>query len=374
MSDQPWLNAPPPTPPQWGAPFPAQPFPAQPFPAQPFPAQPFPAQPFPQATPPPAPPDGLEFHQLLRGGRPGWWWVGIPGVIGLLVAWILAQAVLIVPFLVGLMISGRSLDSSLDYLADLEHPTPIGLAYLNLGLASAIPLAFLTIWALHRLRPGWLTSVVARMRWGYFAACFGLAFLSLIATVVVGLLLPSEGSEQVTGDVAPFDDRALQFLLVVVLLTPFQAAGEEYLFRGYLTQAVGSLVPPGPRLRLLGRTLAVVIPAVLFALAHGIGQSPPVFFDRLAFGLVAGVLVIATGGLEAGIAMHVLNNFVAFGFAIVFGEMDTVLNPGGASWWLLPTTLTQSLVYLGLALLVARAMRLRRTADPTVLAASRPRV
>lgn len=331
-------------------------------------------QPYPQPRPPLEPPDGLEFHQLLRGGRPGWWWVGIPGVIVLVIAWILAQVALIVPFLAGLMASGRSLESSLDYLADLEHPTPLGLAYLNVGLASAIPLAFLAMWAFHGLRPGWLTSVVPRMRWGYFAVCLGLSFLALIATVVVGLLLPKDGTGQVTGELATFDDRALQFILVVIFLTPFQAAGEEYLFRGYLTQAIGSLVPPGLRLRWLGRTLAVSIPAVLFALAHGVGQSPPVFFDRLAFGLVAGVLVIATGGLEAAIAMHVLNNFVAFGFAIALGEMDTALNPQEATWWILPTTLTQSFVYLGLAVLVARAMRLRRTADPTVLVASRSRV
>jgi uncharacterized protein len=362
MSDQPWLNAPPPTPPQ-------------PMPPPPPMAQwgaPPPAQPYPQPGPPP--PDGLEFHQLLRGGRPGWWWVGIPGVIVLLIAWILAQLALIVPFLIGVMASGRSLESSLDYLTDLEHPNPLTLAYLNVGLASAIPLAFLAIWALHGLRPGWLTSVVPRMRWGYFAVCLGLAFVALIATVVVGLLLPEQGTEQVSGELGTFDDRALQFVLVVIFLTPFQAAGEEYLFRGYLTQAIGSLVPASPRMRWVGRTLAVTIPAVLFALAHGIGQSPPVFFDRLAFGLVAGVLVIATGGLEAAIAMHVLNNFVAFGFAIAFGEMDTALNPGEASWWMLPSTLTQSFVYLGLAVLVARAMRLRRTADPTVLVASRARV
>ena len=332
-----------------------------------------PTQPTPQPRPP-LPPDGLEFHQLLRGGRPGWWWAGIPGVIGLLITWFVAQLVLIVPFLGGLMASGRSLDSSLDYLADFEDVTPLGLAYLNLSLATAIPLAFVTIRVMHGLRPGWLTSVVPRMRWGYFAACLGLALVALIATVIVGLLLPADGGEQVTGEVIAFDDRALQFMLVVLFLTPFQAAGEEYLFRGYLTQAIGALVPPRPGVRLLGRTLAVVIPAVLFALAHGIGQSPPVFFDRLAFGLVAGVLVIATGGLEAAIAMHVLNNFVAFGFAIAFGEMETAMNPGEASWWILPTTLTQSLVYLGLALLVARGMRLARTADPTVLVASRSRV
>ena len=28
-----------------------------------------------------------------------------------------------------------------------------------------------------------------------------------------------------------------------------------------------------------------------------------------------------TGGLEAGIAMHVLNNWLAFGLALAFGDM-----------------------------------------------------
>ena len=77
------------------------------------------------------------------------------------------------------------------------------------------------------------------------------------------------------------------------------------------------------------------------------GQSPPVFFDRFAFGIVAGILVIRTGGLEAGIAMHVLNNFLAYGVALAFGDMATTLNPTGGSWWSIPVTLTQSLVYLG---------------------------
>ena len=99
-------------------------------------------------------------------------------------------------------------------------------------------------------------------------------------------------------------------------------------------------------------------PAFLFALAHGLGQSIPVFFDRFAFGLVAGALVVLTGGLEAGIAMHVLNNWLAFGLALAFGDMASTLNPTGGSWWSIPVTLTQSLVYLGLAVLVCRRMGL----------------
>ena len=110
------------------------------------------------------------------------------------------------------------------------------------------------------------------------------------------------------------------------------------------------------------RALAVLAPALLFALAHG-AQDLPVFFDRFAFGLVAGILVIATGGLEAGIAMHVLNNFLAFGLALAFSDMSSALNPTGGSWWNIPVTLTQSLVYLALAIWVARRMGIGTTVD-----------
>ena len=118
--------------------------------------------------------------------------------------------------------------------------------------------------------------------------------------------------------------------------------------------------------------LAVLVPSVLFALAHGFGQSWPVFFDRFAFGVVAGILVIRTGGLEAAIAMHVLNNFLAYGLALSFGDMTESLNATGpSSPWMIVSTLTQSLVYLGLATWLARAMGLDDT-GPSVGGDCRP--
>jgi membrane protease YdiL (CAAX protease family) len=41
-------------------------------------------------------------------------------------------------------------------------------------------------------------------------------------------------------------------------------------------------------------------------------QNLPLFVDRLAFGLLAAILVWRTGGLEAGIAAHVVNNVCAY--------------------------------------------------------------
>ena len=171
--------------------------------------------------------------------------------------------------------------------------------------------------------------------------------------------MPQQGGTELATEPNEFTRTTRDFLLVVLLLTPLQAAGEEYAFRGYLQQAFGGLFG--------SRVLAVGLSALLFALAHGLGQSWPIFVDRLAFGLVAGMLVILTGGLEAGIAMHVLNNFLAFGLALAFTDMASTLNPTGGSWWSLPGTLTQSLVYLVLATWTARRMGLSASVDRAVL-------
>jgi len=273
--------------------------------------------------------------------------------------------VALVPFLVWYAVTGADAQQSLTRLVDVHHPTPAGLAYVNLALASLIPVAMLMTKTLHGLAPRWLASVAPRIRWRFLLACLGVAVVALVATIVVSALVPGQ-SDDVGGHANAFTSTTRDYLLVILLLTPFQAAGEEYLFRGYLTQAFGGL---------FHRVwVAVLVPAFLFGLAHGLGQSVPVFFDRFAFGLVAGVLVIMTGGLEAGIAMHVLNNWLAFGLALAYGNMASTLNPTGGSWWSIPVTLTQSLVYLGLAVLVCRRLGLRTTTTGRVLEAQRSRV
>src|SRR5690606_37921739 len=139
-------------------------------------------------------------------------------------------------------------------------------------------------------------------------------------TIVVSAVLPgSNATGDQSGQLNEFTSTTRDYRIVILLLTPLQAAGEEYFFRGYLTQSLGGHF--GSRSLLVSRAVAVLVPAFLFGLVHGFGQSMPVYFDRCAFGVVAGILVIRTGGLEAGIAMHVLNNFMAFGFTLAFSDM-----------------------------------------------------
>lgn len=289
-------------------------------------------------------PSGLPFHLLLTAGRPSRWWA-LLGVVMVGVVFLVAQTVAAVVIAAGLVLGGLSMDDALDRLSGQSEITPSFLALVNIGWASAIPAVLLTVWLVHGLHPGWASSVARRLRWGWLLTCLGLSLVALVATLVVSALVPAQAGAEISGDLNEWSSTTRDFLLVVLLLTPLQAAGEEYAFRGYLAQAVGTV--------LASRIVVVVVPAVLFALAHG-AQDPPVFVDRLAFGLVAGFLVVATGGLEAAIAMHVLNNLLAFGLTLAFGDMASALDPTGSSWWSLPVTLTQSLVYLAVVLWLAR--------------------
>lgn len=314
---------------------------------------------------PAVPEQGLTYERLQLLGPAGAW--RPPTGIGLLVVLFVAGQVLLGVFVtLWLAVAGDSSDEITDKLSG-DTATPSYLALVNLGWAAAIPAVLLVAFALHRLRPGWVASVAGALRWRWLLACFGLAVVALAVTVAVSTVLPDQGSGtiDVSGGTNPWTDASRDFLLVVLLLTPLQAAGEEFVFRGYLAQACGGLTARFSGV--VSGTVAVVVPAVLFALAHGVGQEVPIFFDRLAFGLVAGVLVLLTGGLEAGIAMHVLNNFLAFGLAIAFGDMTETLMPSDGTWWSIPVTLVQSLSYLGLTLWVARRMGVQSRTTAAIL-------
>jgi membrane protease YdiL (CAAX protease family) len=252
----------------------------------------------------------------------------------------------------------------------------LGIVLLLAGALLVAPLVLIT-WALvrwlHRLRPRWLMSVRPGVRWRFLWACAGIAVIAILAQVLLGLALP-ETAGDATGDVAPFTGETLAFLLVILVSTPLQAMGEEYGFRGYAMQAFGALTDSVSRA--LGASprraeqwavgIAIGLSSVLFALAHGV-QNFPLFFDRFAFGVLAGYLVYRVGGLEAGIALHVLNNLVAYGFALTYGQMSDALTITEVSWWNIPLTVTQNGVYLVLVVLLARRMGIDNRTRPPVL-------
>ena len=243
------------------------------------------------------PPDGAEYPLILRGETYLWWRSLLGALFGLslflLLTAVVSQALV-----------------TLFWATTGERPGVPGLLHRRVRLPDArsacwrstsasprlIPIAWGLVMVVHQVRPRWLSSVGPGIRWRYLLGCLAIAAVALNGA----LLLSTMVQEPLKFGV---QQGFWGFLVVIVLTSPIQAVAEEIFFRGYLMQALGSLV----------RTpwFGVIVSSVVFALLHGT-QNLPLFVDRLAFGLLAAILVWRTGGLEAGIAAHVINNVCAY--------------------------------------------------------------
>jgi len=334
--------------------YPTGPWPAIPAGAVPPPA----AQQFFGPAGPAGPPQAWlarPYQQLLRGPNLRWWRpllsLGVVAGIGVVAFGALIAVAGLVMVVTGRLESdpGAGTDTF-----DRWSITPVGLLVNNLMLAAFIPVAMAAVWAGFRWRPRWVGSVVGGIRWRWLAVCGGIAVLALGGLTVVEVLL--------TGGVDWKPEPSWGWLLLVVLVsTPLQAAGEEYLFRGWMQQAIGAMIPRPA----IGAVLGGGVSTTLFALAHG-QQDVWLFGDRFIFGAVACMLAYRTGGLEGGIALHSVNNLVAFGLTITSGQLaDTLTVSTSDPLTLLINTAVLS-VAAALVLLAAHLLHVVRLFTPPI--------
>lgn len=313
---------------------------------------------------PTAGPVALEYHQLTRAGRGGGWWSAL-AFVAAIVGFVAAQVVVTIGFFVYFAVAGEDPQDVIDSLSTSGDVQPRTLLFLFVAIAVSIPFMMGAHRLITGLSPRWLISVVGRFRWVWMLVTMGVALLALGVNIGLSAVLPVGAVAETSatdGGVNDFTSTSLQFLLVIVLLVPFQAAAEEYVFRGLMMQGCGSLTSNAR----VARVVAVVVPALVFALFHG-AQSVPIFIDRFSFGVVAGVLAIGTGGIEAGIGFHVVNNWLAFGLALLVGDIGDTLDPQGGNGWNVVVTLLSSVFFLAATLGAARLMRLETRVSPTEL-------
>lgn len=296
------------------------------------------------------------YPQLLRGPRHRWWrpLVGAAVVLGGLVV------------LVGLGLAAATVASAVLGRPPTESEllsSPVAFLANNLVLAALIPLSWAAVRVGHGIAPRWQASVVGRTRWRWLLLS-ALVPAAVVGTSVLGLgLLALAAGEQPFGSGDQRSAASTAVLVVVVLLTtPLQAAGEEHLFRGWMSQAVGSWF----RRPVVGAVVAALVSAAAFAFAHG-DQDPWLYADRFLFGLTASYLAWRTGGLEAGIAFHAVNNVVVFVPTVLAGGLGESLASTSASPQLvLLDVLGFVLVVLGTAWLARRRGLVRLSVPPRV--------
>ena len=306
----------------------------------------------------------VRYPQLLRIEPSPWW----RAVVGLLLAGttlVTGAVAVILAALVAGVLSGAEGDAAAE--DSLSPDTPLGLLANNLVIAMLIPASVLAVVVVHRAPAGALASVLGRPRWWLLGRCFLLAVVVVGLFFAAGFLLPEVATDG-GSDPSTVSTRTLVGLLAVIALsTPVQAAAEEVGFRGYLSQAVATWFSR-PR---AGTVVAAGVSATVFALAHGV-QDPPLFADRLAFGLVASWLVWRTGGLEAAVALHVANNLVSLGFTALTGSLEDALTASSLPWEYAVLDVTMMVAFAAVVHVASRRWQVVGRRDPPPAALSAP--
>jgi membrane protease YdiL (CAAX protease family) len=287
----------------------------------------------------PAPPS-TPYHRLARTPKHSWWRPVIGTVFLAAGAFFLTAAVLVIWEIVHTMATGEFVQPQGNdiFPSDTEN---LAVTLVMLGVLT--PLVLFTAWLVQR-RPAWsVASVLNRIRWRWLLLCclpgLGYIVLSYVLGLAVDQIFP--GGDPIASDEGSWVGigRFVVPALVIIVLVPFQSAAEEFVFRGWLIQAIGVYGPEQTdgRARWIRTVLrspwpAIAISGALFVSAHG--YTGWAMLDIFLFALTIGWLAVRTGGLESGIALHAMNNLFAFLLPAATGQLDGWADQGGAPWTL----------------------------------------
>ena len=239
--------------------------------------------------------------QFLQTPRRRWWKLPIALVVAG-VAWLIGSTIVTIPALVYDVINQRiDLTDPValqNYVAGITtHITPALFLANNAGIALMIPSAWLGL-IIYGQRPRWLSSVVGGLRWKWLLRILGLILLPYLAFEALTIALT--GVPQLT-----WKPYSLFMILVIVLTTPLQCAGEEYGLRGLVNRLFGSYGSSR-----VSFWIGAVVSSLAFMWLHA-AQDIYLNAFYFSFGMISCWMAWRTGGLEAGIALHVVNNVVA---------------------------------------------------------------
>ncbi|MGV3711376.1 CPBP family intramembrane glutamic endopeptidase [Pseudolysinimonas sp.] len=253
----------------------------------------------------------VPYHRLFRAQPNYRWWRPFVAVILLIVFIIVAQLILVAAVMVALFASGTLVVTGPQDAVALQNAVlayflpdaanPISLVISLGSIAVWLPLVPLAL-RCAGIRPAGLRtnpvhSVLLRLRWRWLAWCFLPSILVIGISLVIPIGFGLAAGEPLGEFTTPPATYALS-LLIILLIVPLQSSAEEYVFRGVLFQAIGSWLRWVP--------VALIVTTLLFVSLHIYDIWG--LLDVATFAVAAIVVTWRTGGLEAAIALHIVNN------------------------------------------------------------------
>ncbi|WP_051799864.1 CPBP family intramembrane glutamic endopeptidase [Catenuloplanes japonicus] len=246
------------------------------------------------------------------------------------------------------------------------------MAVACVGIAMYIPAVLVAARYIEGRRPGTVSSVAGRLRWPWLGLCLTAAVVShivfMIEMVVLVILFPPGTPSTPATAVPDRQEPWTQVLIggaIILVLIVFQSTAEEYLYRGWLLQLI-RFASPWP---------AIIVQTVIWTAMHGTGTAPG-SVELVVYGLMMGWLTVYTGGLEAAIARHVVNNTAMISITLLVSGL-TALDPSrsaaDAPDWIFPAaSIISNVVYMLIIAIFMTAIRQWRDTGPPAWSSGRP--
>lgn len=239
------------------------------------------------------------YHRLARTDPHHRWWM--PLVEGL----ILFGIFMVLSILFGIVLALAFPETLTEDVLAANQLDPVVYFMLFATVALLLPSALLARLVLGPRPLGLIFSVTGRIRWKWLLLCFLVAVgvYAVVNLAGIGLDLATGGTPT-SVQLAPGFGWLLATTLIVV---PLQCTAEEVVFRGYLAQMVGRW--------LKHPAWAILLPVPLFVAGHVYDVWGLLSVAIMAVSM--GIVTWRTGGLEAGIALHAVNNMTVSLFAML---------------------------------------------------------
>ncbi len=231
-------------------------------------------------------------------------WRYLVGFVVIFIVWQLGS----LPFLLVAGLEAYSQNGDLSFLEDPDEIMSIldsNLTLFLMLLSFVIGLAALYLWVkyVHNQPMLELTTTRKKMDWGRFMFGFGLiAIVTVVLTILDYYGNPEDYELQFK--MVPF----IILAIIAVLFIPLQTSFEEYLFRGYLMQGIGTMAK--------NKWVPLLITSVFFGGLHffnpevdKLGNVIMIYY--IGTGLFLGIITLMDEGLELALGFHAGNNLVA---------------------------------------------------------------
>ena len=190
----------------------------------------------------------------------------------------------------------------LNYLYTLMDSN-LSMFYMMLPFVGGMITLYLVIKKIHK--QSWINLTTSRTKIDFKRVFFSFFFWGSMIVLLNGISYFSSPESIVWN----FDAKKFAVLLLLsIVLIPIQTSFEEYVFRGYLMQALGVSTRT--------KWMPLVVTSVIFGLLHyanpevkELGYGIMVFY--IGTGFLLGVMALMDEGMELSLGFHAANNLIS---------------------------------------------------------------